>query len=159
MGDATEPSVWLFDGADPARDLPPEEAAAVTSLSVTFDEPICTPLPDTAVEAVTELFRGFFSHTPYRRISAIEQADAETIVVYGDKRPHADDADGWEPHIHSQDIESMQAELTAFFGPLWRVRRKREDTDRSNAEPGTVVIRRVVGRRFHYPDQGEQSDD
>ncbi len=157
MGDVTEPSVWLFDGADPARDLPPEEAEAVRKLRVTFDEPICTALPDTAVEAVRELFRGFYSHTPYRRVSEIEQVDAETIVVTGEKRPHVDDADGWEPHIHSQDIETMQSELTAFFGPLWRVRRKRENTDRSNAEPGTVVIRRVVGRRFHYPDQAERN--
>lgn len=159
MADLTEPSVWLFDGADPASDLPPEEAEEVTALSVTFDEPICAHLPDNAVEAVRELFRGFYSHTPYRRISAIEQADAETIVVYGEKRLHADDADGWEPHIHSQDIESMQSELTTFFGPLWRVRRKQENTGRSKPEPGAVVIRRVVGRRFHYPDHGGKSDD
>ena len=153
MADIAEPSDWLFDGTDPERDLRTEEAEQVRAQSVIFGEPICTPLPESAVDAVRELFRGFYSHTPYRRLSAFEQPDDETIVVSGEKRSHVDDPDGWEPHIHTRDIEAMQAELTSFFGPLWRIKRKQAEDDRSQTVPGTLVIRRVIGRQFHYRDQ------
>ncbi|MDZ7850289.1 MAG: hypothetical protein U5K70_05605 [Halodesulfurarchaeum sp.] len=145
-----EPTRWLFDGSDPRGDLPTAEADAVESMRIEYEEPLYAPLPETAVEAVRELFRGFHAHTPYRRLATIEQADDQTILVTGEKRSSKSDADGFEPHIHDRDVEAMQSELTDFFGPLWRVRRRSGAAGRDPIE-GRVVIRRVVGRRFHHP--------
>ncbi|MFB6085270.1 MAG: hypothetical protein ABEJ84_00460 [Halodesulfurarchaeum sp.] len=151
MTEIAEPSEWLFDGSEPGRDLPPAEAEEVAALSLTYDEPICTTLPESAVEAVRELFRGFYAHTPYRRIAAVERVDEETIAVYGETRSSASGADDWEPHLHTQDVDDLQTLLIEYFGPLWRVRRREPPLDRSGEAGGAVEISRVVGRRFHYP--------
>ncbi|MFW5921817.1 MAG: hypothetical protein ACOCRC_00780 [Halodesulfurarchaeum sp.] len=151
MVEIAEPSDWLFDGSEPQRDLPRDEAEQVAALAITYDEPICTPLSESAVEGVRELFRGFYAHTPYRQIATVERVDEETIAVSGEKRPSASDPDGWEPHIHDRDVEALQSRLVEFFGPLWRVRRRAADPDRPAETRGVIEIRRVVGRRFHYP--------
>ncbi len=154
-----EPSDWLFDGSDPAADLPAAEAERIAQLSIEFDEPICTSLPDSAEAAVTELFRGFFAHTPYRRIASIERIDDTTLAVRIEHREHADDADGWVPAVHDRTIEGLQATLIDFFGPLWRICRHRAvDTNRDH-EPGTVSIQRVEGRAFHYPADRRPTDE
>lgn len=154
-----EPSDWLFDGTDPAADLPADEAEQIAGLSIEFDDPICTPLPESAESAVSELFRGFYAHTPYRRLTAIERADETTLLVRAEKREHVDAENGWKPQVHDQAIEELQAQLAAFFGPLWRIRRRRATGPESESEPGTLVIRRVEGRQFHYAEDGRKIDE
>jgi hypothetical protein len=150
MADPNEPTDWLFDGANPARDLPASEADRVTELSLTYDDPVCTSLPDSAVDGIRELFRGFFAHTPYRRLGTIERVDDATIAVHAESRTSATEPGGWEPHVHDRDVESMQAQLIEYFGPLWRIRRRR-GADEGEPVDGVLEVRRVVGRRFHYP--------
>ena len=148
-----EPSDWLFDGTDPAADLPPSEADRIADLSLVFDDPICSRLPESSRSAVRELFRGHFAHTPYRRFAGIEREDERTLLVRAEKREHANEAEGWEPHIHDRTIEALQDLLIDFFGPLWRIHRKRSDDSGTGYEPGTVVVRRVKGRHFHYREE------
>ncbi|MGM0372425.1 MAG: hypothetical protein ACQEQJ_07965 [Halobacteriota archaeon] len=143
MSQVAEPSVWLFDGQDPGRDLPAAEAAQVESMALTYDEPIWAPLPDTAVEAVTELFRGFYAHTPYRQIAAIEREDEYTVALHAEHRES--NRDDWDPHVHATHAAEMQETLSDYFGPLWRASREASDNG-----TGTVHIHRVVGRKFHY---------
>lgn len=149
-----EPSDWLFDGSDPAADLPAAEADRIGALSIEFDEPVYSTLPDSAEAAVTELFRGFYAHTPYRRFAAIERVDETTLQVRVERREHADAEDGWAPEVHDRTVEALQAKLNAFFGPLWRIRRKPAVAAGGEDKPGTLVVRRVEGRRFHYRDSG-----
>lgn len=149
MTDIEEPSVWGFDGEDPGRELPKTEANRVEALAIRFDEPIWTPLPDTATEAVREAFRGFFEHTPYRRLATIEQVEECQIVVRAETR-ESNRADAeWEPALHPADVESMQTTLSDLFGPLWRIR-PREQGPETDPSPGTAVVGRMIGRRFHY---------
>jgi len=152
MTTIAEPSVWAFDGEQPARDLPADEAARVEEMTIQFDEPICSELPENAVDAIREVLRGFYEYTPYRRIAAIEREDPYCVAVRGETRQSSHKDDGWEPEIHPNDVASMQSTLVDFFGPLWRVRRI-DDLAGGEECPGSAVVRRVVGRRFHYRDE------
>ncbi|MFB6109739.1 MAG: hypothetical protein ABEJ60_02540 [Halodesulfurarchaeum sp.] len=142
MPEIDEPSTWLFDGSDPRRDLPPAEAEQVAAMTIEYGDPIYAPLPETAVEAVTELLRGFYAHTPYRRIAGVERTDERTVRVLAEKRSSSREDTAWRPAVHSAHVRDIQAELTEYFGPLWRAR--------TAEEAGTVLVGRVIGREFHY---------
>lgn len=143
MPDVAEPSTWLFDGRDPHRDLPPAEAEQVAAMTIEYGDPVYATLPETTVDAVSELLRGFYAHTPYRRLAGVERVDEQAVRVRAEQRASSRDETEWVPEIHPEHVAAIQSRLIEYFGPLWRAR--------AGEAAGSVLVRRVIGREFGYP--------
>lgn len=149
----TEPAVWLFDGARPERDLPEAEAEAVASMGIVYGDPLLDRLPESAVAGVRELLRGFFAHTPYRRIRSVEREDERTVRIDVERRESHHGGD-WERWLHPADARAMQDRLCESFGPLWRLRRGNAEAD--TPTPGTAHVHRMLGRQFRYRGESDE---
>jgi hypothetical protein len=149
-----EPWEWNFDRP---RDLDRRGNyhgyRQVERMSIEFEEPILTDLPDNSVEAIEQVVnaRGLYS----RYLETVRKLDDQHVelVYWGDD----------ETEVDQTVIENVQREIQGLFGPLWQVERKRDerrgraygdDIPRYRNKQRLIVFR-MVGRRFKYEDEEE----